>query len=67
MRILILCTGNSCRSHVPTHVNTYLGQEWNYAITVCGGARDTIKEAFTQFYLTEIKHSAIHVINQRNY
>lgn len=85
MRILILCTGNSCRSqmahgflqslaptlevysggtepapqvnplaikvmkevgidlrsHVPTHVNTYLDQEWDYVITVCGGARDT--------------------------
>lgn len=139
MRILILCTGNSCRSqmahgflqsldptlevysggtepapkvnplaikvmkevgidlhsHVPTHVNTYLGQEWDYVITVCGGARDTcptftgkvgkrlhigfddpshatgtpafiesefrrvrdeINEAFTRFYLTEIKN-----------
>lgn len=143
MRILILCTGNSCRSqmahgflqsldpklevysggtepatqvnplaikvmkevgidlcsHIPTHVNTYLGQEWDYVITVCGGARDTcptfagkvrkrlhigfddpshatgtpafiesefhrvrdeIKEAFTRFYLTEIKNSVIH-------
>lgn len=139
MRILILCTGNSCRSqmahgflqsldptlevysggtepapqvnplaikvmkevgidlhsHVPTHVNAYIGQEWDYVITVCGGARDTcptftgkvgkrlhigfddpshatgtpafiesefrrvrdeIKEAFTRFYLTEIKN-----------
>lgn len=81
MRVLILCTGNSCRSqmahgflqsfdknievcsggtepaaqvnakavevmkevgidissHVPTHVNTYLDQEWDYVITVCGG------------------------------
>jgi protein-tyrosine-phosphatase len=80
MRVLILCTGNSCRSqmahgflqsfdknievysggtdpaaqvnakavevmkevgidissHVPTHVNTYLDQEWDYVITVCG-------------------------------
>lgn len=82
MNILILCTGNSCRSqmahgilqsldaslnvfsggtepapqvnptaievmkeigidisgHVPTHVNTYLNQQWDYVITVCGGA-----------------------------
>lgn len=82
MKILILCTGNSCRSqmahgilqsldaslnvssggtepapqvnptaikvmkeigidisgHVPTHVNTYLNQQWDYVITVCGGA-----------------------------
>lgn len=85
MRILILCTGNSCRSqmahgflqsfdaslevfsggtepasqvnpkavevmkeagidisdHVPTHVNTYLDQEWDYVITVCGGANES--------------------------
>lgn len=82
MKILILCTGNSCRSqmahgilqsldssldvfsggtepapqvnptaievmkeigidisgHAPTHVNTYLNQQWDYVITVCGGA-----------------------------
>lgn len=85
MKILILCTGNSCRSqmahgflqsfdenikvysggtvpatqvnakavevmkevgidissHVPTHVNTYLHQEWDYVITVCGGAHES--------------------------
>lgn len=90
MKILILCTGNSCRSqmahgflqsfdpnievcsggtepatqvnakavevmkevgidistHVPVHVNTYLGQEWDYVITVCGGA-DKNCSAFT--------------------
>lgn len=90
MRILILCTGNSCRSqmahgflqsfdaslevfsggtepasqvnpkavevmkeagidisgHVPTHVNTYLNQEWDYIITVCGGANESCP-AFT--------------------
>lgn len=84
MRVLILCTGNSCRSqmahgflqsfdqsievysggtqpvsqvnpiavevmkevgidishHTPTHVNTYLNQEWDYVITVCGGANE---------------------------
>ena len=114
MRVLILCTGNSCRSqmghgflqsfdknievysggtepaaqvnakavevmkevgidissHVPTHVNTYLDQEWDYVITVCGGAnescpafieaefrrvRDEIKNAFARFYITEIR------------
>lgn len=82
MNVLILCTGNSCRSqmahgflqaldknlnvysggtapathvnakavevmkevgidissHVPTHVNAYLHQEWDYVITVCGRA-----------------------------
>ena len=90
MRILILCTGNSCRSqmahgflqsfdaslevfsggtepaqqvnpkavevmkeagidisgHVPTHVNTFLDQEWDYVITVCGGANESCP-AFT--------------------
>lgn len=84
MKILILCTGNSCRSqmahgflqsfdpnlevysggtkpaehinakaaevmqevgidissHVPIHVNSYLDQEWDYVITVCGGAKE---------------------------
>lgn len=84
MRILILCTGNSCRSqmahgflqsldssievysggtdpapqvnakaaemmkevgidissHIPKHVNTYINQEWDYVITVCGGANE---------------------------
>ena len=82
MRILILCTGNSCRSqmahgllqfissnievhsagtrpaaqvnplaveammeagidissHTPKNVTEYLGQQWDYVITVCGGA-----------------------------
>ena len=90
MKILILCTGNSCRSqmahgflqsfdkdievysggtepavqvnakvvevmrevgidissHVPTHVNTYLDQAWDYVITVCGGANESCP-AFT--------------------
>lgn len=85
MKILILCTGNSCRSqmahgflqdfdkklevysagtepaqkinpkavevmrevgidigaHVPVHVNTYLDWEWDYVITVCGGANES--------------------------
>ncbi len=85
MRILILCTGNSCRSqmahgilqslhhdwdvhsagtrpalqvntraiqvmaeigidisdHTPKPVEDYLGQEWDYVITVCGGANET--------------------------
>lgn len=82
MKVLILCTGNSCRSqmahgflqsfdknievfsggtqpaaqvnakavevmqevgidissHVPTHVDSYLRQEWDYVIAVCGDA-----------------------------
>ena len=85
MRVLILCTGNSCRSqmahgflqsfdknlevysggtepavqvnskamemmkevgidissHIPTHVNTYINQEWDYVITVCGDANES--------------------------
>lgn len=89
-KILILCTGNSCRSqmahgflqsldpalevfsggtqpaarvnakavevmrevcidiasHVPTHVDTYLDREWDYVITVCGGANESCP-AFT--------------------
>ena len=92
MRILILCTGNSCRSqmshgllesfdkngtievysagtrpaqqvnplaveamqeigidisaHTPHNVNEYLHQEWDYVITVCGGANESCP-AFT--------------------
>jgi arsenate reductase (thioredoxin) len=85
MKILILCTGNSCRSqmaqgflqsfdhrlqvfsagtepadrvnalaiqvmqeagidishHVPAHVNQYLGEAWDFVITVCGGANES--------------------------
>lgn len=85
MKVLILCTGNSCRSqmahgflqsfdktlevysagteiakqvnplavkamkevgidisgHTPTSVNEYLDQEWDYVITVCGGAKES--------------------------
>ena len=85
MRILILCTGNSCRSqmahgflqsfdkslevhsagtkpsskvnpgavevmkeagidltgHYPKHVENYLNDEWDYVITVCGGANES--------------------------
>jgi len=81
-KILVLCTGNSCRSqmaqgflksfdsnlqvysagtvpaakvnpnaikvmsevgidiskHTPTHVDKYIAEEWDYVITVCGGA-----------------------------
>ncbi|NQW42479.1 MAG: arsenate reductase ArsC [Bacteroidetes bacterium] len=84
MKILILCTGNSCRSqmahgilqalnsniqvfsagtnpaafvhpkaiqvmaelglditqHFPKNVNQYLDQQWDYVITVCGGANE---------------------------
>ena len=85
MKILILCTGNSCRSqmahgflqsfdskievfsagtkpaekvnpmavkvmsetdinishHTPKNVNQYLGQQWDYVITVCVGANES--------------------------
>jgi arsenate reductase (thioredoxin) len=85
MKILILCTGNSCRSqmahgflqsfdprisvfsagtqasgkvshkavkvmkeagidishHTSDPVEKYLGEEWDYVITVCGGAKET--------------------------
>ena len=85
MRVLILCTGNSCRSqmahgflqsfdkslevhsagtnpalevnpqavqvmleagidisaHTPKRVEIYLNEEWDYVITVCGGANET--------------------------
>ena len=85
MKILILCTGNSCRSqmahgflqsfdnrlevysagtkpaekvnpmavkvmdemgidlssHTPKSVNQYIGQEWDFVITVCGGANES--------------------------
>lgn len=85
MRILILCTGNSCRSQMahgilasldpslkvfsagtkpaekinplavgvmaeigidisankPVNVNKYLGDKWDYVITVCGGANES--------------------------
>lgn len=84
MKILVLCTGNRCRSqmahgilrhidstldvhsagvkpaaqvhplgvkvmqeigidisgHTPKHINQYLDQEWDYVITVCGGAKE---------------------------
>lgn len=85
MKVLILCTGNSCRSqmahgflqsfdpslevfsagtepavkvnptaiqvmkevgidishYTPDNVNKYIDEEWDYVITVCGGARET--------------------------
>ena len=85
MKILILCTGNSCRSqmahgflqsfdhrlqvfsagtepaervnplavavmaevgidishHLPAHVSQYLGEAWDFVITVCGGAQES--------------------------
>ena len=30
--------GIDISSHVPTHVDSYLRQEWDYVITVCGDA-----------------------------
>ncbi len=85
MKILVVCTGNRCRSqmaqgilqsldstatvcsagtrpvaevhplgikvmkeigidishHYPKSINQYLGEEWDYVITVCGGAKES--------------------------
>lgn len=95
MRILILCTGNSCRSqmahgflqsfdkkldlfsagteasgklnekavlamkeigidishHTSDSVEKYLGQEWDYVITVCGGANENCPT-----FIGKVKH-----------
>lgn len=95
MRILVLCTGNSCRSqmahgflqsfdktlevfsagtepasrvnpqavavmqevgidisqHVPTSVQKYLNEPWDYVITVCGGAKETCPN-----FVGKVKH-----------
>lgn len=95
MKILILCTGNSCRSqmahgflqsfskdlevhsagtrpaeyvnpkaikvmgevginltqHAPKIVNIYLNEEWDYVITVCGGA-----DANCPMFIGNVKH-----------
>jgi arsenate reductase (thioredoxin) len=95
MKILILCTGNSCRSqmahgflqsfdfrlsvfsagteatgrlnpkavevmkevgidishHTSDQVDMYLGEEWDYVITVCGGANENCP-----FFMGKVKH-----------
>jgi arsenate reductase len=95
MKILILCTGNSCRSqmahgflqsfdpnltvcsagteasgklnhkavevmkeagidishHTSDQVDKYLGEEWDYVITVCGGANESCPA-----FLGKVKH-----------
>ena len=33
--------GIDISTHIPTHVNTYLNQKWDYVITVCGGAYES--------------------------
>ena len=38
--------GIDISNHIPTHVNTYLDSEWDYVITVCGGANESCP-AFT--------------------
>lgn len=99
MRVLILCTGNSCRSqmahgflqsfdknlevysagteasgklnqkavqvmneigidisqHTSDSVNKYLGEKWNYVITVCGGANEACPA-----FIGDVKHR-IHI------
>ena len=95
MKILVLCTGNSCRSKMakgllqsfdsslivhsagtkpaanvneyaikvmaeigitigltkPKSVNVYLGEDWDYVITVCGGANE-----FCPIFYGKVKH-----------
>lgn len=95
MKILILCTGNSCRSqmahgfmktidpklqvysagthpasvvnpnaiavmqelgidissHTPTLVDKYIHEEWDYVITVCGGAKEVCPA-----FIGKVKH-----------
>lgn len=95
MNVLILCTGNSCRSqmahgwlqsfdaslnvhsagtepatkvnqkavevmkqagidistHYPKNVNQYINDEWDYVITVCGGANDSCPA-----FMGKVKH-----------
>jgi arsenate reductase len=97
MKILILCTGNSCRSqmahgflqsfdpslkvcsagteasgmlnpkavevmqeigidishHTSDSVDIYLGEEWDYVITVCGGANETFAIGTDEFIQSE--------------
>jgi len=99
MKILVLCTGNSCRSQMaqsllqsfdaslevhsagtrpaaivnefaikvmseigidistnkPKSVNTYLGEDWDYVITVCGSANE-----FCPIFYGKVKHR-IHI------
>ena len=33
--------GIDISSHIPTHVNAYINQEWDYVITVCGDANES--------------------------
>lgn len=33
--------GIDISKHIPTSVDVYRGQNWNYVITVCGDARET--------------------------
>lgn len=53
IKILILCTGNSCRSQVedPSHVQ---GTE-EHIMNEFRKTRDLIKEEFYKFYTTNLK------------
>jgi arsenate reductase len=33
--------GIDISSHFPTHIDKYLNQQWDFVITVCGGAEET--------------------------
>ena len=46
-------------SHVPTHVNTYLDQEWDYVITVCGDMLQVHQNS-------SIRNSAVYATKSKN-
>lgn len=43
--------GIDISSHIPKHVNNYLNEEWDYVITVCGGAKESCP-----VFIGKVKH-----------